>query len=191
MLGPIVVVIVLQQVTDVLQIFEHIFAQIPNVSKGPQCPIAMATIALVTLAMATIALVTLVGWLASPADIPQELAYLGKGYHTIFLGDRNQVGSDRLDIPPRTIKVGSNPDRSMVHSVQWHPDGATFVSGSSDKMVRDLGRHQRQLLEDLDRSHQLGVVSGLQPRRATHHFWEPVTIPSRFGMQPRATAYRP
>ena len=44
--------------------------------------------------MAMIALVTMVGWLALAADIPQELAYLGKGYH-IILGDPHQVGSDR------------------------------------------------------------------------------------------------
>ena len=41
-----------------------------------------------------------------------------------------------------------------LYSVQWHPDGATFVSGFfEDNDGEDLGRHQRQLLEDLDRSH--------------------------------------
>ena len=69
--------------------------------------------------MAMIALVTLIGWLASVADIIQELAYPGKGYH------------DRLDIPPRTIHEGY-----QVYSVQWHPDGTTFVSGSGDNMVK-------------------------------------------------------
>ena len=39
--------------------------------------------------------------------------------------------SDRHDIPPRTIHEGS-----VVSSVQWHPDGASFVSGSGDNMVR-------------------------------------------------------
>ena len=140
---------------------KHIFAQM---SKGSQCPKAMAMIALLTLAMAMIALVTLVGWLASAADIPEELANLGKGYHTI-LGDRNQVGSDRLDIPPRAIHEGS-----FVYSVQWHPDGATFVSGSSDKMVRIWDAINGSCLKTW--SHLGGEFSGLQPRRATHRLRE-------------------
>ena len=62
-----------------------------------------------------------------------------------------------------------------------HPDGATFVSGSEDNMVRIWGRHQRQLLEDLDRSHRFTAFSVAYSPDGNTSFLGARTIPSDLG----------
>ena len=131
-----------------LRIFKHIFAQIPEIAKRPAVPNVANSHGHDRSGDA--------GW----------LAHFGRRHPT-------RVGLPREGLQHQWVNTNSTQN----HTWGFFRRVRAMAPGRRHLHLRvrrqhgeDLGRSHGQLPTDLDRSHRLCEVSGLQPRRATPRF---------------------